>query len=83
MYHVYSSKLHHLRSYQFLHMDCTFDVLNNKDNYHRGVIRSQLTRNITATFDQVYDEVVGALRDCIPKSSEGTLLTPAEYVNVP
>jgi hypothetical protein len=44
----------------------TLVFLNMDDMYHRGVVRSKLTRNIAATFDQVHDELVSALRDCIP-----------------
>jgi hypothetical protein len=39
--------------------------------YHRGVIRSKLARDIAAAFDQVQDELPGALRDCIPTVGEG------------
>ena len=59
--------------------------MNMDDTYHRSVARSKLTRNIAATFDQVHDELVGALEDFIPTTSQGTsymLLesTPMLYV---
>jgi cytochrome P450 len=48
----------------------TLKFLNIDDMYHRSIIRSKLTRNIGATFDQVHDELVGALRDCIPTTGQ-------------
>lgn len=41
------------------------------DTYHRSVARSKLTHNIAATFDEVHDELVGALGDCIPTPGQG------------
>lgn len=41
------------------------------DVYHRNIVRSKLTRNIAATFDQIHDELVGALRDSIPMVDQG------------
>jgi hypothetical protein len=41
------------------------------DIYHRTVTRSKLTRNIAATFDQVHDELVGALGNFIPTVDQG------------
>ncbi|KAH9984968.1 cytochrome P450 [Russula vinacea] len=35
-----------------------------------SVVRSKLTRNIAATFDQVHEELVGALKDCIPTTGQ-------------
>ncbi|KAI0248479.1 cytochrome P450 [Lactifluus subvellereus] len=55
---------------EFLQMDYTFSLLNMEDTYHRRVIRSRLTRNIAATFNQVRDELAAALGDCIPTASE-------------
>jgi hypothetical protein len=52
-------------------MDYILDFLNSEDNYHLGVVRSRLTRNIAATFTQVNDELDATLRECIPASSEG------------
>ncbi|KAI9509455.1 cytochrome P450 [Russula earlei] len=51
---------------EFFQTKYTFSVLNIEDPYHRGVIRSKLARNTTATFDLVHDELVGALSECIP-----------------
>lgn len=55
------------------------------DSYHRTVIPAKLTRNIAATFDQVYDELVGALGEFIPTVGQGAshiLLEDARMVHV-
>jgi hypothetical protein len=44
-----------------------------QNTYHRDVIRSKLTRNIAPIFDQVHDELLGAMGDFIPMVGEGTL----------
>jgi hypothetical protein len=41
------------------------------DSYHRDIIRVKLTRDVATTFDEVQDELPGALRDCIPTVGEG------------
>lgn len=46
-------------------------MLNRDDTYHNDVIRSKLTRNFAATFDQVQDEIVQALMELIPVGSGG------------
>ncbi|KAH9959807.1 cytochrome P450 [Russula dissimulans] len=51
---------------EFLQMDYTLNYLNEQDMYHKDVIRSKMTRNITTTFDQVEDELQMALREWIP-----------------
>ncbi|KAH9976988.1 cytochrome P450 [Russula compacta] len=55
---------------EFLQTDYTLNFLNCEDTYHRDVIRSRLTRNVATTFDQVYDELDGALREYIPATCE-------------
>ena len=50
-------------------MDYTLPMLNSDDTYETGVIRSKLTRNFAATFDQVQDELVQALAEFIPVDS--------------
>jgi len=52
-------------------MDYTLCMLNGDDTYHNDVIRSKLTRNFAATFDQVQDELVQALTEFIPVGSGG------------
>jgi hypothetical protein len=52
------------------------------DTYHRNVIRSKLTRNIAATFDQVNDELVGALGEFIPTVDHGAFHVLLENVPV-
>jgi len=51
---------------ELIQSDYTLRFLDMNSIYHRGVVRSKLTRDIAATFDQVQDELPGALRDCIP-----------------
>jgi hypothetical protein len=52
-------------------MDYTLNYLNEQDMYHKDVIRSKMTRNITTTFDQVEDELQMALREWIPTTGNG------------
>ena len=52
-------------------MDYTLPMLDNDDTYLNDVIRSKLTRNFAATFDQVQDELVQALTESIPVNSGG------------
>ena len=56
---------------QFLEMDYTLRMLNSDDAYQIDVIRSKLTRNFAATFDQVQDELVQSLTEFIPMDSGG------------
>ena len=63
-------------SIQFTQTKYTFGFLNLDDLYHRNVIRSKLTRNTTPTFDQVHDELLGAVRECIPAAGKGIVLLP-------
>lgn len=53
--------------------DYTLKRLNLDDNYHKGVVRSKLTRNVVATFEKVHDELPAAVRDSIPTVGEGIL----------
>ena len=53
-------------------MDYTLRLLNNEDMYQNGVIRSKLTRNIAATFDEVQDELIESFSEFIPMGSDGT-----------
>jgi len=53
--------------------DYTLKRLNLDDNYHKGVVRSKLTRNVAVTFEKVHDELPGAVRDSIPTVGEGIL----------
>jgi len=56
---------------ELIQTDYTLRFLDMNSIYHRGVIRSKLARDIAATFDQVQDELPGALRDCIPDVGDG------------
>jgi len=40
------------------------------DDYHAGVIRSKLTRNIAVTFEEVRGELINALEDLIPTGED-------------
>ncbi|KAH9063634.1 cytochrome P450 [Lactarius vividus] len=59
-----------------LQTDYTFDYLNKHDYYHSHVIRSQLTRITSATFEDICEELVLTLEDNIP-------ITGKEWVDVP
>jgi hypothetical protein len=56
---------------QRLVMDHTLPFLNNEDMYQNDVIRTKLTRNIAATFLEVQDELIEALSELIPASTDG------------
>lgn len=62
---------HSKQSRQLIQMDYTLPLLNIEDTYHNRVIRSNLTRNIAITFDQVQDELVQALAEFIPVAGGG------------
>jgi hypothetical protein len=44
----------------------TQDLLDDYDEYHTEVIRSQLTRNIANTFKEVREELIMGMDDLIP-----------------
>lgn len=44
-------------------------------DYHVGVVRSQLTRNLGARFSDVVDEIATAFEDLVPAKDNGGLLT--------
>jgi len=54
----------------FLQTDYTLEYVDLRNTYHRDVIRSKLTRNIAPIFDQVHDELLGAMGDFIPTVGE-------------
>jgi len=47
-------------------------MLNLDDDYHHGVIRSKLTRNIAITFKDVREELIKALDDWVPTPDDRT-----------
>jgi hypothetical protein len=62
------------------------------DEYHTDIIRSKLTRNIAATFNEVREELIMAMDDLIPTHDDSTWQSPneglqftgnAEWVKVP
>ena len=46
------------------------------DEYHTDIIRSKLTRNIAATFNEVREELIMAMDDLIPTHGDGTWQSP-------
>ncbi|KAI0277137.1 cytochrome P450 [Russula aff. rugulosa BPL654] len=64
---------------EFLQPEYTLNLLNIKDDYHTDIIRSKLTRNIAATFNEVREELIMAMDDLIPTHDDGNV----EWVKVP
>lgn len=60
---------------EFLQLDYTFDYLDKHTGYHKNVIRSQLTRVVSTTFEDICEELVLALEENIPTAGK-------EWVNV-
>ncbi|KAH9975535.1 cytochrome P450 [Lactifluus volemus] len=54
----------------------TFMLLNLADRYHLDIIRSKLTRNIAATFEEVHEELVLAFDDLIQTRDD-------EWIKIP
>jgi hypothetical protein len=46
-------------------------LLNPNDEYHTDIVRSQLTRNIAATFKEVREELIMGMNDLIPTHEDG------------
>jgi hypothetical protein len=46
------------------------------DEYHTGIMRSKLTRNVAATFNEVREEFIMAMDDLIPTQGDGTWQSP-------
>ncbi|KAH9975527.1 cytochrome P450 [Lactifluus volemus] len=59
-----------------LQSEYTFKLLNLDDEYHVDVVRSKLTRNITATFGEVREELVLAFDDLIQTRDD-------EWIKIP
>ncbi|KAF8491191.1 cytochrome P450 [Russula emetica] len=51
---------------ELLQSEYTLDLLNDHDEYHTDIIRSQLTRNIANTFKEVREELIMGMDDLIP-----------------
>ena len=51
---------------QMIQAKYTLDLLNEDDEFHTDIIRSQLTRNIANTFKEVREELIMAMDDQIP-----------------
>jgi hypothetical protein len=65
-----------IRITQFIQPEYTLDLLNMSDEYHTDIIRSKLTRNIAATFNEVREELIMAMDDLIPTHGDGTWQSP-------
>ena len=57
---------------QLLQSKYTLDLLNEEDEYHTDIIRSQLTRNIANTFKEVREELIMGMDDLIPAREDST-----------
>ena len=55
-----------IRIIQLLQSKYTMSLLNPNDEYHVDIVRSQLTRNIAATFKEVREELIMAMDDLVP-----------------
>ena len=68
---------------QLLQSEYTLDLLNEHDEYHTDIIRSQLTRNIANTFNEVREELIMAMDDLIParEDSESQSLRRRDYIS--
>ena len=47
------------------------DLLDWNDTYDLDIIRTKLTRNIAATFEEVFDELVRSLDASMPMNGDG------------
>jgi hypothetical protein len=63
---------------QLLQSEYTLDLLNERDEYHTDIIRSQLTRNIADTFKEVREELIMAMDDLIPTHEDGAWQYPGQ-----
>ncbi|KAH9169609.1 cytochrome P450 [Lactarius sanguifluus] len=62
---------------EFIQTDYTLDFLDKHDYYHSHVILSKLTRITSATFEDIYEELVLALEDNIPMTGKDWAEVPA------
>ena len=65
-----------IRIIQLIQAKYTLDLLDENDEYHTDVIRSQLTRNIANTFKDVREELIMAMDDLIPTREDGAWQCP-------
>jgi hypothetical protein len=70
---------------QLLQSEYTLDLLNELDEYHTDIIRSQLTRNIADTFNDVREELIMGMDDLIPTREDSAWLCPGRrgYISHP
>ncbi|KZT08274.1 cytochrome P450 [Laetiporus sulphureus 93-53] len=62
---------------EFLQVDYTLGSNVHENPYHVGLIRSNLTRNLTRLFPELHDEVVAAFGDAIRLDGEEWTKVPA------
>jgi hypothetical protein len=60
-----------IRIIQLIQAKYTLDLLDENDEYHTDIIRSQLTRNIANTFKDVREELIMAMDDLISTREDG------------
>jgi len=61
---------------EFLQPEYTLDLLDLDNDYHTGIIRSKLTRNIADTFKDVRDELIRSLDASIPVHGDDWVKVP-------
>jgi hypothetical protein len=66
----------HIWIIQLLQSEYTLDLLNEHDEYHTDIIRSQLTRNIADTFNDVREELIMGMDDLIPTREDSAWQCP-------
>jgi hypothetical protein len=54
----------------------TLDLLNEDDNFHADVMRSQLTRNNATIFKEFREELIMAMDDQVPAHEDGEWQCP-------
>ncbi|KAI9434726.1 cytochrome P450 [Lactarius indigo] len=59
-----------------IQFEYTLDLLEIDNDYHTDVIRSKLTRNIAATFDEVHDELIRSFDSSIPVHGDDWVKVP-------
>jgi len=61
---------------EFIEPEYTLDLLEMDNDYHMGVIRSRLTKNIADTFEEVRDELLKSLDASIPVHGDDWVKVP-------
>jgi len=61
---------------ELIQPEYTLDLLDMTDTYHVDIVRSKLTRNIAATFNDVREELIMAMDDYIPTDEDKWVKVP-------